>query len=238
MAELLALAGTSAEDSPQDPRRIHLRSCPRCRGLLAAYAAFAASGADDFAPGEDAAARRLQDYLEKQILGAREDSVPLPRGNEGPAPDARASGRSDLRFPPVRAWWSRFLLPACGALAIAAAAILLIRGERPEPFHAPALRGEPGASAPGTVVALPARVLAGGGVALSWRRLPEAETYRVRILDIGLQEIAEQNAGADSIVVLDSPFLHLHAGAVFWQVEALCRGDRIGDSTPARLPAH
>jgi hypothetical protein len=206
---------------PEDSRWIHLRSCPRCRSLLAEYEAFAAIGEPaqgQVAPGEEEAAHRLQNLLKSRI------QEPRP-----PAPARPAQAR---RSSP---WWSRFLIPALGATAVLAGAFLMFQDRLLEMRHPSALRGLPEASMPGSVATLPPHWLE-RGIELSWRRSPEADAYRVRILNAGLQELRAFPAGSDTMLILDPLALTRLAGAAFWQVEALSRGDQLGESTPARLP--
>jgi hypothetical protein len=211
--ELLALS----ERPAQDPRWGHVQACPRCRNLLAAYRAFVAAEGGE-SPGEREAVPRLQAFLERQI------------GGEAPA--VETGSRPFLQ----RVFGFRALIPAAGAAAILVAIVLLVRDELPAPFGTPTLREEPGSPAAASVVGFAPRILAGGGIELRWKRIPAAETYRVRILDVGMREVGTLPAGSDTLVVVPPSLVAGLTGPAFWQVEALVQGDRIGDSAPAALP--
>jgi hypothetical protein len=224
VADLLELVGRPAQDLEQDWRWNHAQTCPRCRSLLAAYASFAARESGEKVPGESGAVPRLNLFLQRRILGARPDPT-----RAGATSQARGRFRLFSR-------WPRLLVPAFGAAAILIGAFLLVRDDLPAVLHTSALREGPGRSATENVTALPPRVLDGGGIALRWRRIPSAEAYRVRLLDAGLEKVLDLSAGPDTLLVLEQSLLAKQASAVFWQVEALSQGDRIGDSAPARLP--
>jgi hypothetical protein len=212
--ELLALH----EPSARDPHWSHVRSCPRCRNLLAVYRAFVAEDGGE-SPGEREAVPRLQAFLERQVRGE------VPAVETGIRPFLR------------RRLGLRVLIPAAGAAAILVAVVLFVRDELSSPFGTPTLREESGSPAAAGVVGLAPRVLDGGGIELRWKRNPAAETYRVRILDVGMREVRSLPAGPDTLVVVAPSQVAGLTPPVFWQVEALVQGDRIGDSVPAALPA-
>lgn len=222
IADLLVLAGRPGDDPAQGPLWDHATACPRCRGLLAAYDAFTrAAPSADRAPGEEKVVARLRGVLEERIRRAGVDTVEPAR-----------------RYTPrPRAAWLRLLLPACGATAIVLALFLWMRDEPTPGRYRAALRAEPGDEGRASLLALPVRPLPDGRIEMIWHRLPAADAYRVRILDLGLRTLQVLPAGSDTSMVLDPSHLAGEGPAVYWQVEALRSGDRIGDSVPARLNA-
>lgn len=218
--DLLALAESEPGEAGDEGLTRHAASCPRCRSLLAAYGGFTAMASRESRRDEEQVVARLRASLEKRILGQR------------PSPERRARRGIDRRE-----GWLRLLVPACGAAAILLAAFLVFRSETDRPSPVPVLREGPGVSPRTAVLALPVQVLPDGRIMLAWNRVPTADSYRVRILDAGLRELAALAAGPDTSLVLDPPsVVGGEPSAAYWQVEALFRGDRVGDSVPKRLP--
>ncbi len=217
LEELLALAESDADDS----RRDHVRRCPRCRSQLKAYGLFTSLVADDPYPGEDQAVARLAATLGDRI-GSGGASQGDPRGVQ-----PRASSP----------WWApRLLVPALGVAAMITGVVLLVRGEIPSTTGAPVVREEPAATRESTVTTLPAHPLASGSLELHWQAVAGADAYRVRILDVGLEEIARLDVGASTSFVLTAADLQVWSTrAAYWQVQALAEGDRVADSPPEPL---
>lgn len=207
VASLVSL-DTLADD---DPGRIHVERCPRCRARLASYRSFLRADDVEGADPEDAEGR-LSAAL--ALLAAGRDA---DRGAPG---FARA-----LRLPARRAM--RSVLSLAAVLVVAAG---LWRALMPSPAGEPGalvLRGD--AVPPNAPLALPSRSLPDGRLSLAWRRQPEADGYRVILHDADLAEVARVDAGADSTVVV------LSGVARFWRVVALREGDEIGHTELAPL---
>lgn len=223
--DLLALA----ERPAQDARWNHVRACPRCRSRLAAYRAFSTTEEGEAPGGEDEAVPRLRAFLESRILGkpASTDFGARPSSGAGPG----IGGLLKSAFNP------RFLIPAGGAAAIVVAIFLIVRSELPGPSGPPIMREEPAGYATEAVITSPPRISSDGGIELRWRRTASAETYRIRLLDAGMQELRRIEVRSDTLLVLTASHLAGLKEPVFWQVEALREGDRIGDSAPSQLPA-
>jgi hypothetical protein len=201
------------ETAPSDPRWRHVNGCPRCRSLLRAYVAFTAP--DEPADGNSETAERLRGVLEERI-----------RGTETARSSRRRAGG-----------WLHLLVPAFGAAAILAGAFLLLRDEVPWSPHATVLREQPGVATRGMLATHPPHLLDGGGLELRWRPFPPADSYRVRLLDAGLQELGALAAGADTLLILEPSRIAGPPRPIYFEVEALFEGDPIGTSAPRRLIA-
>ena len=202
-----ALAAVAGWD-PGDPRRAHLDACPGCRARLAAYHSFMRAEDVPGADPDEAEAR-----LSAVLAG-------LAR--------ASAAGRS-REATPRQVAWRRPVLALAATLAVA---VGLWRGlaMNPErPAAGLALRGE-GDTRPAPV-ALPARALADGRLALRWLRQPQADGYRVALHDADLRQIAVLDAGADSTIAV-AP-----GAARYWRVMALQAGAETGRTELAPLRA-
>jgi hypothetical protein len=224
LAELLALADSETDD----PRRDHVRTCPRCRSRLSAYGFFSSLDRDDPCPGEEQAVARLTATLHDHI----EHDEPVQ-------PVVRQPAEPGRKVSPARSpWWApRLLVPAFGVAAILVGVFLIVRDDLPGPVGAPAVREEPGPSQESVVVTAPARTLPDGSLELRWSAVTGTDAYRIRILDSGLREIARYDTGtAISLVLRVADQQAWPSRAAFWQVQALSEGDRIADSAPEALP--
>jgi hypothetical protein len=230
IGELVALAGQMTPD----PRMAHVQTCPRCRSLLAAASAFASRDEGEACPGEGAAVPRIQALLQQQILGPESSAARLGRRlAASPNPAGAGGGGWIARFLHLTIA-PRLLLPAAGVAAILVGSFLLIRDELPWSSGPAALREEPGVSSGLNLIPLPPRLLDGGGIELLWRHSAAAEAYRVLLFDAEMREIARRSTGAETLLVVPATEFHGSAVPVFWQVEALSQGDKIGDSVPMR----
>ena len=212
------LAGI-AELGPGDPRRRHLDGCPRCQARLAGYQEFMRGAGECDQDQLDAAVDLLGAKLDREILGRHEDAAP-------------ERGRSIFSFqsPYVR-----------GALALAACVLLFfalfgLRDRTERDGRAPGdilLRSGETTPPEGSILLDEPRYPADGGVELSWRPLPDADMYVVKILNAELDQVADVPAGSAGSLVLESARLHelvSGAGAYAWIVIALSEGEEIARS--------
>jgi len=211
--------GDVLESDPGDPRRRHVRVCPRCAARLAAYQEFLALRGEAKDAREEDAAARLNAFVEEAVLGG----APWPQ-------DAPAMG-------PLRQWLASLarphrLVPACaGVLAVAILALIV----RPwEAGHdAPLrLRGEEAAAAVHTFDPVPGE---NGTLLLRWSAVPGAQTYVVVILSPGFLELGRLEAGADTVVAIGPATLPQRPFRGFWQVRAAAELAEVSRSRPAPL---
>jgi hypothetical protein len=193
---------------PADPRRAHLDACPGCRARLAAYLSFVKAEDVPGADPEDAEAR-----LSAVLAGLAGASAAAP---------PRATR-------PRRARWLRPALAVAATLVVAVGLWRGLAAVSARPAAGLVLRGE-GEARPAPVVQ-PARALDGGRLALSWRRQPQADAYRVALHDADLRQVAVLDAGADSTLAVTP------GAARYWRVLALRGGAEIGRTELAPLRA-
>jgi hypothetical protein len=198
-----------------DPRRRHVRACPRCRALVDQYVAFL-----EAAPEVDAA--RLAD-ADARLSAALERAI-------GAAP---ARGGRIARSARV-AWWEtwawRPVAAAAAVVVVAGAALLWMYA----PHHEPELRGGPETAA--TVVVEHA-TLAGGAVHLDWRACPGASMYQVRVYASDLREVSRLETPETSLTLAAerlSPRL-ARENVVLVRIVALSGGDAIATSSAIAL---
>ncbi len=227
--------------TPQD--QAHLDVCPRCRTRLLTYREYLALPEESEPEGESVAMDRLRERLKAEIHGTPSSAAGpgakwrgvSPEDRGAAARSARESWRDGLR----RLRGLRGLRPAVGLAAIALAGILLIR-ERPAPVEDHGvLRDRPAGRPTAEVVIARTQSTPDGAVALTWRRFPGAEMYRVVVFSADLAEISRSPAGTDTTFVLDSSAVAaLAQGPVgmFVEVQALAQGDRIAASRTMALP--
>ncbi len=228
-------AGASNPPLPDDTWA-HVRSCPRCRSLLAAYHEFESPQVRDRCEGEPEAVARLGAFLESMIVGpgAAPTVAAIPGARRLAGGRAGEATRVGEIFRLLTG--SGRLVPVAGAAAIVAAVFLLVRGNVDTALRSTVLREQPAESAVGSIVVFPPRPVAGRGLELRWRRGGPDDTYRVRLLDSGMREVGCVEAGRETLLVLATSALTGPRLPVFWQVEALREGDRVGDSPPGELP--
>jgi hypothetical protein len=204
---------------PDDPRRRHAQSCTRCGALLLSYQSFMEPEPNDAAGLDEARAtlgRTVREFEGGRPLGTNTS-------------------------PRIR-WWSP---PVRMALAFAAAVVVVagvMVATRPGMQRGPSgvLRG-PGRDSPepgGLLGVTPARVVAGRGVELAWRRSANAETYVVRLLDPSLNELRRFPAGAETSLVVPLTILpgSLAPGSeLLWQAIGLRGGDPVAQSEIGRF---
>lgn len=212
LENLLAIAAGERED----PRRDHVRDCPRCRSRLKAYGLFTSLETQGACPGEERAVAQLTATLRDRI-GVSESLPARP-----------------ARVP----WWTpRRLVPACGAAAILLGGFLLVQDDLRRPGGEPIAREAPASPLDAGLSPAPARPRADGALELSWSPVPGADAYRVRLLDAGLQELARFDAGARTSLALTAESLRAWSDrATYWHVQALAAGDPVADSAPQALP--
>ncbi len=216
---------------PDDPRRGHLERCPRCRARLLVYEEFI--GDRSVPPGADTsdAAVRLRWAFDEERDRRIESGAPRR------SPWAWLSAR--LRPRALRPAW------ALAAILIAAGALyagLELRATREAPDL---LRRQP---APGLSSRSPARIELrvpsigpGGAVTLRWHPFPQADSYRVHLMDADLADFARLGPVADTTLFLSPDAMPggIHSGAVVgWEVAALRAGQEIARSgvSTIRLP--
>lgn len=192
---------------PEDPRRGHLESCPRCRAAYAAYRDFMAPpppGLDT----EDARAR-LEAVLEREM------AVPTSKvaGSIAPRNAARWVG------------WT-----AAAAAVVVVAGVLWMRPQTMRPQDAPVLRG-PTAR---TTLALASPVVTGDGVTLAWTAEPAATAYEVVFYDASMREVLRVPAGPVTELALTRAMLGERAAAgtdLAWRVIAIDAAGEMGRSS-------
>lgn len=213
LQDLLDLAHGPA----QGPLWSHVQTCPRCKATLKAYGHFRAIVESEPIENEDSAVNRLSSAIHRVVHA----QVEKPR---------KALER--------RNWWTwRRMVPALGLASVLAGFSLLLLDQMPERGRPQVFREAAPAGQGGAITLLPTRIDSDGAMILAWHPIPAADSYRVRILDPGLKEIARLEAGPESSLVIPDARLQpwLPDGA-FWQVQAMYEGDRIADSAPRALP--
>jgi hypothetical protein len=225
--EQLDRAGAWPDD---DPRRLHIDNCPRCRALLASYRAFVEPS--DAPPGADPAAA-------KRALAATLAHVIMR--DPGSAPRFEAlRGRVDARGRWARWWDGPILRPA---LALAAGIMLTIGALELADLREPSapdgvLRGEPGAES-AVVINATLEFDSAGTAHIRWDPLSIADAYRVVVFDATLQKVTDWEVGSATALAVDlrtdtrfSP----RQGPLFWAVVASQNGDEIARSRLENLP--
>ena len=234
-AELAILAGLPEGD----PRRWHLRECPRCQALSMSYAEF------------------LHDRSLPEGADLTEAEARLGRALAGEQALRKTMGVGDRRgFPgltlPQLGRSVRWLLPSWRRPAFAVAVVVMLAGtaylgrEWKLRDHGPdVLRGgspSPPVGSPGssqqTNWLLPVERDPAGHPVLRWRRQPGAEGYQVRLFGADLSDFARIGPQADTVLVLGPGVLPPGTpttGEIGWQVIAQLRGRSFATSPPAAL---
>ncbi len=218
MEELEAMAALP----PQDERRLHVESCPRCAALLASMRSFLEPGAP--APGAhpDAAERHLSAFLQKEL----QEGAPVHR-------------RDSARLSLIDRFREMMFRPAFAAVAVAtiAVAILLVIREDDPGQNGILLRGDPESAAsmriPGEVLWLP-----DGGLQLSWEGHVDTDDYAVIFFAQDLSELARIRSGGEIQLhwmpdQLPDPVLG--EARVLWAVAGLREGREVFRTRLAQL---
>jgi hypothetical protein len=217
---------------PNDPRRQHVESCPRCSVMRASYLRFL----DPAIPAADRAfqdaERRLGSFLDRAVESGAPAETTGATGRPGGSWLDRL--REAWRAPALRPAWALAGL----AVLLAAGAVTLRLGGG----GSIVLRGSesPSAGRAGVVQVESARALGGGSLELRWRALEGADAYRVEFYGADLAPWATREAGQALTLKLapgDLPPDRVGQEAL-WRVVALRRGAEVGRSSlePLRLP--
>jgi hypothetical protein len=206
---LAALSDLSADD----PRRVHVESCPRCRARLIALKEFVASSGSDV---PDAEWRAAEAELRRRRVS---DGLVSP-----PA-----------RPPAVRRTWTRAVWRPVFAAAASLVVVLAGAWWVMQSRHEPALRALPGDEW------IPSVGSRGAAVTIAWRATPGADQYKVVFLGASLEPVATLEVGPalDARVRRESlPGGLAHGQAVMVEVHAFRGPDVIAQSraVPLTLP--
>lgn len=195
--------------SEGDPRRAHLRDCPRCHALAESYALFLSPSDSQTSDADDA--DRAFDALRAQLLA----------GSDAAAPAHRRSTWRDWFAPALRPAW------ALAALTIViASAVLLPRLQSPAPSHVMRGAGE-------SAMALAAPVTEANGIHLAWKPFAGADAYVVVIYSASLEELARIDAGAQvqmRVPAASLPEGYAKGDALLYRVLASRGGDEVARS--------
>jgi hypothetical protein len=218
LGEILALP----ED---DPRRAHVRDCPRCAALALSYEGFmAADNAAAYGPRE----REALDAAREQLLGsAGAPPVAPERGPWRPAPAGD------------RPWWSRLLGPALRPAFAFAAVMIAVVGVFVIPrFLGPAPESIVRGLGSQPLSLADPRYERGGAVRLAWRGTPNGETYEVRFFSTALESLGVVPAGPDTTVSIGAerlPAAFARSQTVLYRVTALRGRDEMATSATGAL---
>jgi hypothetical protein len=213
-----------------DARRAHVRECPRCRSLAAAYLDFV-SAAEPLPAGARPkdARKRLEADLRSAIHGRPAGARATDAAPVGPAGTGAARRRATWwgGLAPRPAWALVALLLLVGAGAV----WMLLPREGVAPL---VLRNEPPRSrSDDGFVLSPPQIEATGRWRLSWSPVEGADSYQVRFFSSDLDDLAQiQPVTVLSISVTRDQLGADHAGGnvVLWRVVALRGGDAIATS--------
>jgi hypothetical protein len=204
---------------PDNPHRLHMESCPRCRARMAAFTAFM-----EIHPLPEGA--WLEDARQRLTASIRRESEVRNRAG-------RSTSSPFSWFRAGRPVWR----PALGlATLLLVAGFFLRAGLHRDVDTAPIMRDTVGPAATGGPLAVERE--SGGGIRFLWHPVPSAETYTILIYSTDLVEIARISAGADTTVYLPPDRLAIlgaPSSPVFWRIAALQHGDEVSLSPPATL---
>lgn len=203
-----------------DPRRAHVRECPRCRALADEFRAFteaSVAGVEEWrlAAAESSLAAALEREL-AGLPGGAAESEPVAARRAAPAPPAP--------------WWQSLFAPAwkpalaiAGVIVVAAFALWPRLDERP---GEPALRG-----GEASTVALVAATRNANGIEARWQPIAGVDAYEVRLLSPELEELARFEAAGTSLALASDRLPPAaRAGTVLLRVVALRDGDEVAFS--------
>ncbi len=212
--------GTAATAPPDDPRRRHLASCPRCRALAREYAAFMNPGPLPAAARGDWAATALARRLAQEIGTPGGVIVPLrPRTRR-------------FALPPRALWAAAAVLVACAGIFLARD---LAEDLNPRVPPGPAiLRGEADAPLALTVTSVAG---ASGAWDLAWTAPAGADANVVVLYDAALRELGRRDLGPRTSLALDPRAWPEAASAAYVGVVFLAGGDEVGRTAARALAA-
>jgi len=210
--------------APEDPRRVHARTCVRCGALIAAYESYRDAREDAPKAEIDQAEARLNAFM-ASTLGA-EAGAPLADAAARVVPRKLVFARPAPRF-----GWLR---PALGV-----AAILVVAGTMwwPRTTLGPSRVTLRGGTATAPRIALEPPVFHAGRLAVRWAAFAGAERYEVRFYSSDLTELGRLAATGASLDAgtAQLPFAPDSAGSVLVRVVALVAGSEIASSAPKTL---
>lgn len=217
LGEILALP-------PDDPRRSHLDTCPRCRSLMLSYQGFVAPDAQSALAYGTPEAQAL-DRARERLLGV---------GDPHEAPP--------VAMPRSRPWWAMLaaprLRPVLALATIAVATVAVFLGSRLQgPAFDPTVRGLGGKP---MSLAEPAYAR-DGSVRLLWRGTAEAERYELRFFTMALEPVGQVDAGTDTTVTLAPgrlPAAYGHGELLLYRVAAMRGRDEmaVSETRPIQRP--
>ncbi len=208
------LVGLPADDC----RLAHVRACPHCRGLMAAYESFAAGIPEK---GDVVRENQLAAWLDDEINGSESNSE---------ADSVAAIGHR-----------RRFMSPPMMATGLATAAVLVLflsfHEYRSTIFQDTenATRGDELAVS-ATDLKLSVSLVPDSGVRLSWNALLGADEYRVVVYTASLLEVARFEVMTDTSLVLSAEQtagFSSESDPLIWRVEITKRGEVVSKSTPS-----
>ncbi len=209
--------GTVATAPPDDPRRRHLVSCPRCRALAREYDAFMNPAPLPAAAHTEWAATALSRRLAQEIGTPGGVIVPLrPR-------------KPRFAVPP-RALW------AAAAVLVACAGLVLVRDLADElnprvPPGPAILRGKADAPLALTVTSV------AGGWHLAWASPAGADANVVVLYDAALRELGRRDLGPRTFLTFDPRAWPEATSAAYVGVVFLTGGDEVGRTSAHALAA-
>ena len=204
-----------------DPLRVHASGCPRCRALLAAYAAFVEADPGPV-PQRDLADANAR--LSRALAAATGGGGERARAGapHTPAAPGAVSGWERLTHPQLRPAWTLL------TIALVAGGVAL--WSRPAGHDAAlVLRG----AAPAMTPAIVRAQWTGDAIVLAWHGLPAADGYEVRFVSSAFVELGSSGPYRDSTLVLAPSRLAFRAAfgdSVLVRVVALKDGDVLATS--------
>lgn len=225
-----------------DPRRLHLHACPRCRARAMAFRAFLDPGPlpDGARPQEARAhlSRVIRAEAERTMEQRVERTMePEVERTIKPAAEPLVERPGDGRgiWGAVAAWFRPGWRPMIGLASVVVVVFLIARvAVDRQPGDAPVMRG--GESAGEFESSLPrAAATADGALSIDWRALPGASRYAVAFYSLDMSEILQVGTVDSTKLTLPSSILQRlgpSGTVVFVRVLAFDRGDPIAQSAP------
>lgn len=211
----------------EDPRRRHLDVCPRCSARWSELRDFLLFTPAPSEAQPDAARRRLQQWLDTELLAPSAER----------RPDSRRAWVSRERWA-----WATDLRFAAAAAAVVLVGVFWAWQRPPVPIPGAALRGEgtrlQGSMSRSLFTLSLAPGSRGDDVRLRWTAVANADAYEVTLLASDLSVLSRMEVrGRTGFAVPDSA-LGTRAGRAptLARVRALRRGDEISLSGFVRLP--